>query len=193
MNPMPMHPRRRSLRGLVLCAACLAAPVWAWFGPSAESPYLLTEPHMAPTEPAEAKPVWTWVDARTRIAPDNHPSRDGYRLGDAVFSPRPGAYMQQAFFQEVWAHEERATLLEKLQGTTIRLLEVEVDVGLWVRLSERQSGSWETVRVRVVVEVNGERYEALQVHPFRAREKPSPAATPMRDAVQSLVQQILMF
>lgn len=173
--------------------AVFAVPSWGWMGPSAESPYALTEPGTAQAEPSPGLVVWRWVDARAHIETENRPTQDGYALGDTVFAPRPGVFLERAFAQEVFAHEERAALLEKLQGATVRLLAADVEVGLWVRLSQRQSSGWDTVRIKVALEVNGSRYEALQVHPFSSRERPSPVATPMREAVQSLAQQILLF
>lgn len=181
------------LRAMVVVLAATASPAWAWFGPSAESPYALVDTPAAQAPGAQELVVWRWVEARTAIETENRPTQDGYALGDAVFAPRPGVYLERAFATEVFAHEERDALLEKLRGATVRLVLVEIDVGLWARLTQRQSSSWETVRVKVAVEVNGQRYEALQAHPFRSRERPSPVATPMREAVQSLVQQILLF
>jgi hypothetical protein len=167
------------------------SPAWAWFGPSAENPYLLVVPPL-PNDQL-LTPVWSWVDARSTVELQNQPTRDGYRFGDSVTSPRPYAYIKAEFLRQVALHEERPMLLEKLQAKTIRLVEFDAGVGLWIRLGEKQSGKWETVRIRAVIEVDGRRYEASDSHPFRYSEKPSPVSQPMRAVVESLVNQIVLF
>jgi hypothetical protein len=134
-----------------------------------------------------------WVDARVNVDPENRPTRDGYHFGDTSFRPRPFNYIEAEFLRQVALHEERTELLEKLSGKTIRLLEFDATVGLWVRFTEKQSGRWDTVRIRAVIDVDGSRYEASDAHPFRSRDKPSPASVPMREVVKSLVNQILLF
>lgn len=178
------------MRFLLLMALCTHS-AWAWFGPSAEKPYALTVPALAPT--LALMPTWTWHDARPTLELENKPTRDGYAFGDAVFKLRPAEYLQAEFLYQVATHEERAALLEKLEGKTVRLLEFNAGVGLWLRLGERQSGKWESVRVRAVMEVDGSRYEASDTHPFRSGEQPSPVSIPMREMVRNLVNQILLF
>lgn len=176
---------------LVLGALVCSSPAWAWFGPSAEDPYSLEVQSLDSVQlPA---PVWLWVDARANVDPDNRPTRDGYHFGDASFRPRPYNYIEAEFLRQVALHEERTELIEKLSGKTIRLLEFDATVGLWVRFTEKQSGRWDTVRIRAVIDVDGSRYEASDAHTFRSRDKPSPASIPMREVVKSLVNQILLF
>lgn len=174
-----------------MLALLFTGPARAWFGPSAESPYALAVP---PLEKEQLlTPAWTWVDARAGIELENRSTRDGYRFGDAVFRPRPFDYISAEFLRQVALHEERSELLEKLSGKTICLVEFDATVGLWLRLSEKQSGKWETVRIRAVIEVGGSRYESSDSHPFKSGEKPSPVNIPMSDVVKSLVNQILLF
>lgn len=168
-----------------------AKAVWAWFGPSAEKPYALV---LSPWGTSDALvPTWTWSDARNSVETDNRPTRDGYHFGDAVFAPRPHVFIQEEYVRQVALHEEREALVEKLAGKTIQLLEFDASVGLWVRLNERQSGSWDTVRIRGVIAVDGSRYEAADAHPFNNGEKPSPVNAPMQELVKSWVNQIFLF
>lgn len=169
-----------------------AGPAQAWFGPSERDPYAIGDAQAAVSAAAPAV-GWRWVDARAQLQIDNVAIRDGYQLGDAVFRPRPFDFLQAEFARRVEAHPARDALRQRLQGQTLRLVESEVTVGLWIRLNERQSGNWDMVRVRLVVEWDGGRYEALDTHPFRLREKPSPVSAPMQAVVQSLVNQIHLF
>ncbi len=189
-----MHLQKRcslSVWIALLFALSFTPYAFAWFGPSAEKPYVFLLSPLEGKEPVV--PVWKWIDARTHVEVDNRPTRDGYWFGDAVFAPRPYAFLQEEFLRQVALHEERDALIEKLSGKTIRLLDFDAGVGLWVRLSEKQSGRWETVRIRASIEFDGSRYEAGDTHPFNNSEKPSPASAPMREVVKSLVNQILLF
>jgi hypothetical protein len=56
-----------------------------------------------------------------------------------------------------------------------------------------QSGKWETVRVRAVIEVDGNTYEVSDAQPFGRGDKPNPISIPMRALVDSLVNQIVLF
>ena len=181
----------RFLARAMLSASLCISTAWAWFGPSTEDPYLLVVPPLPYDQ--LLTPVWSWVDARSTVEPQNQPTNDGYRFGDSVVSPRPYDYIKAEFVRQVALHEERAVLLEKLKAKTIRLVEFDSRVGLWIRLGEKQSGKWETVRIRAVIEVDGSRYEASDSHPFRYSEKPSPVNIPMRAVVESLVNQIVLF
>lgn len=180
---------RLSARVLLLAFLCIS-PAWAWFGPSAENPYLL-EVSPVPSD-QQLSPVWFWVDARSKVELQNQPTRDGYHFGDTVLNPRPFDYIKAEFIRQVALHEERTALLEKLNGKTIRLLQFDADVGLRIRLTEMQASKWEAVRITVVIDVDGNRYEASDIHPFRNNEKPSPVSTPMRAVVESLVNQIAL-
>lgn len=175
----------------LLATLMLATPARGWFGPSAKAPYVIVDP--AAAKAGSLIPGWTWVDARIHIDPENRPTRDGYWFGDAVMEPRPFTYIQAEFLRQVDAHEDREVLLERLQGKTLRLLEFEAGVGLWLRLSDRQQSKWETVRVRAVIEMDGRRYEATDTHPFNNSETPSPVSVPMQGLVQSLVIQVHLF
>jgi hypothetical protein len=185
-----MNSARRSFM-LAVSALLASTAARAWFGPSAEKPYALVPSTLGSA--AALVPTWTWVDARVGVEADNRPTRDGYWFGDAVFALRPYAYIQEEFLRQVALHEERDALVEKLTGKTIRLLEFDAAVGLWVRLNEKQSGRWESVRIRASIEFDGTRYQASDTHPFNNSEKPSPASVPMREVVQSLVNQIFLF
>lgn len=156
--------------------------------PSPEKPYRLD------TGAALAKAApWTWTDARTRVVPDNTGTRDGVVFGDEVMAPRPFPMLQHLFLQAVQAHPASTALVEKLRGQELRLENLEMSVGLWNRLSERQTGNWEFVRVTVLVTLNGRRYEAKDVHKFDNSERPSPLNRPLQSAVDNLVEQIHLF
>jgi hypothetical protein len=101
--------------------------------------------------------------------------------------------LQQLFQQAVRAHPAAAELTNKLRDQTIHLEHMEVSVGLWNRLSERQAGNWEFVRVTVLVTIDGRRYEAKDVHKFNNSERPSPLNRPLQNAVDNLVEQIHLF
>lgn len=181
--------RTKSILATVLAAMALTAPAHAWFGPSEQKPYELHAPDAVPSDFVS----WTWQDRRTTIRTENQATKDGYALADTVFRPRPAAYLQAEFAQQVMAHAERDAIAEKLRGQTIELLQCEIDVGLWLRLGERQSGKWETVRVYVRIRIDGQTFEALETQPFKSGAAPSPAADPMRAAASSLVEQIHQF
>jgi hypothetical protein len=156
--------------------------------PTADKPYRLA------TETANRTPTpWTWVDARSQVVADNTSTRDGVVFGDAVMEPRPYPMLQQLFQQAVRAHPAAAELTNKLRDQTIHLEHMEVSVGLWNRLSERQAGNWEFVRVTVLVTIDGRRYEAKDVHKFNNSERPSPLNRPLQNAVDNLVEQIHLF
>jgi hypothetical protein len=158
--------------------------------PTAEKPYrLTTNDNTLRTQPTG----WTWVDGRSAVAQDNTSTRDGVVFGDAVMQPRPYPLVQHLFHQAVLAHPESAALQDKLRGQTLRLENLELAVGLWNRLSERQAGQWEFVRVTVLITIDGRRYEAKDVHKFNNSDKPSPLNTPLKNAVDNLVEQIHLF
>ena len=172
---------------LWVCAALLSGPALAWMGPSEQDPYLLGN---------AASPLvnWHWDDARgAGLQTTNIATRDGYRLGDEVFKPRPFEYLQAEFARQVQAHPAQASLQKRLSGQTLRLLESDVAVGLWMRFTEHQQGNWDMVRVRLVIEFEGSRYEAIDTHPFKSRAKPSPVSAPMQAVVVSLVNQLQLF
>ncbi len=178
----------RCIVALALLAAHISAA--AWFGPSEKEPYRL---HPQDTATASKAP-WVWADKRpSGTRQQNEATQDGYALGDNVFFPRPWDYVQSEFFQQVLVHEEKESLLEKLAGKTIELWICEVDVGLWLRLSQRQSGRWEMVRVRLSVRIDGQTFETVETLPFKSGATPSPAAEPMREAVKGLVEQVHQF
>lgn len=174
------------LPAALLVASLFCMPASAWFGPSEQDPYLF---HPTGT-PAQETASWHWVDRREAIRPTNMATKDGYALADNVFRPRPADYLAAEFARQVLDHAEHASIVEKLRGKTIELTQCEIDVGLWLRLSERQSSKWETVRVSVRIRIDGQTFEALETHPFRSREAPSPVAEPMREAAKNLVEQI---
>lgn len=181
-----LHRLLRRHLWLGVCAALVGGPAQAWFGPSEEDPYLLNNA----TAPAVD---WQWTDARVGLQTVNLPTRDGYSLGDAVFKPRPFDYLQAEFARQVHAHPAHALLQKRLNGQTLRLVESDVSVGLWMRFTEHQPGNWDMVRVRLVIEFEGGRYEAIDTHPFKSREKPSPVSAPMQAVVLSLVNQLHLF
>lgn len=170
-------------------ALVLTAPAHAWFGPSEEKPYAFHPPGVVPTDGV----TWIWHDGRTKIRTENQATQDGYALADTVFHPRPATYLQAEFARQVMEHPERDAISEKLRGHTIELLQCEIDVGLWLRLGERQSSKWETVRVYVRIHVNGQTFDSLETQAFRPGASPSPVADPMRATASSLVEQILQF
>lgn len=179
-------------RALVLTSAALLAVALSGcqvLMPTPDEPYQLA----APGEAVPTGVTWTWVDARQDVAPENAPTQDGMRFGDAVMNPRPFVQLQAEFARAVARHEAAAELREKLAGKTIRVRELALEVGLWARLSQRQDGGWEFVRTRIELEVDGSRYEARDVHKFDNGERPSPVSLPLRNAADNLVQQIHLF
>lgn len=181
--------RYPTIFAMAFATLALTAPAHAWFGPSEEKPY---EFHALSAEPSDGV-TWTWQDRRTTIRIENQATKDGYALADTVFRPRPAAYLQAEFAQQIMVHAERDAIVDKLRGQTIELLQCEIDVGLWLRLGERQSGKWETVRVYVRIRIDGQIFEALATQPFKSGASPSPAADSMRAAAGSLVEQIHQF
>lgn len=180
---------RMKLLTVLLIGGVIAGPAFAWFGPSVQNPYPL---HATNAVPANWV-TWTWAEKRANIRAENQATKDGYALADNVFRPLPAQYLQAEFAQQVRAHEESESISEKLRGKTIELLHCEVDVGLWLRLGERQSGKWETVRVSVRIRIDGQTLEALETYPFKSGESPSPVAEPMREAAKNLVEQVHQF
>jgi len=157
--------------------------------PTPDKPYQLARP-------GEAVPTgvtWKWVDARQSITLENASTQDGMRFGDAVMSPRPFVQLQHEFARAVAQHEAAPAIRKQLADKTLRVQALSLDVGLWVRLLQRQQGGWEFVRVRIALDVDGSVFEALDVHKFDNSEQPSPVSTPLRNAVESLVQQIHLF
>jgi hypothetical protein len=183
----PVLSRALRLTGAALLAVALSG--CQVLMPTPDKPYQLATPGEAvPTGAA-----WTWVDARQDVPMENVSTQDGMRFGDAVLNPRPYAQLQAEFARAVARHESAAELREKLAGKTIRVKALELEVGLWARLSQRQQGAWEFVRVRIVVDVDGNLYEARDVHKFDNGERPSPVSLPLRNAAENLVQQIHLF
>jgi hypothetical protein len=177
---------------LHMAGACLLAVALSGcqvLMPTTEKPYQLT----TPGEAVPTGATWTWVDARQDVALDNASTQDGMRFGDAVMNPRPYPQLQTEFARAVARHEAAAALRDKLAGKTIRVQALELEVGLWARLSQRQQGAWEFVRVRIDLDVDGSRYEARDVHKFDNGERPSPVSIPLRNAAENLVQQIHLF
>lgn len=181
--------RATTIFATAFATLALTAPAHAWFGPSEQKPY---EFHALSAVP-HGEVTWTWKDQRTTIRTENQATKDGYALADTVFRPRPAAYLQAEFARQVMDHAERDAIAEKLRSQTIELLQCEIDVGLWLRLGERQSGKWETVRVYVRIRIDGQTFEALETQPFKSGASPSPAADSMRAAASSLVEQIHQF
>ncbi len=175
---------------LPLLASALCLTACQTLMPTPEQPYALTTASTANTQRSSS---WTWVDARRAIVPDNTSTPAGLVFGDAVMRPRPFEAVQGEFERAVAAHEASAELNARLRGKQIRLEAFEASVGLWVKLSERQQGSWEFVRVKLTLTVDGQRYEALDVHRFSNSDRPSPVSIPMRNAVDSIVNQIHLF
>lgn len=178
-----------SLRCAGACLLALALSGCQVLMPTPDKPYQLATP-------GDAVPTgvnWTWVDERPPALPDNVSTADGIRFGDAVMNPRPYTQLQAEFARAVARHESAGELRDKLAGKAIRVQALELEVGLWARLSQRQQGAWEFVRVRIVVDVDGSRYEARDVHKFDNGERPSPVSIPLRNAAENLVQQIHLF
>jgi hypothetical protein len=156
--------------------------------PTPEKPYILG------AGGAGIAPVgWRWVDARGALTPDNRSTQDGVIFGDAVLQPPSNDFLQAEFARAVAAHEQAAELRAKLQGKTIRLISFEATAGLWVRLSQQQQGKWDVMRAKIIVELDGQRYESLDTHRFSNSDLPSPLSPAVRTAVQALVNQIHLF
>jgi hypothetical protein len=162
-----------------------------WMGPCPDKPYVLAESFSSATTPLIAS--WRWKDNRTLIEAVNRPTPDGYVFAENVFKPSPFDYLQQEFLRQVAEHESREEIIEKLNGQTIQLSALDMSVGLWFRGSEHSQGRWEFMRVKVRIDIDGRQHEALGVHRFSNRDKPSPMSPPMKDAVSQLVEMVRMF
>ena len=183
----PVLSRALRLAGAGLLAAAVSG--CQVLMPTPDKPYQLA----TPGEAVPTGTTWTWVDARQDVLQESASTQDGMRFGDAVMAPRPLVQFQAEFARAVARHEAAAELRQKLAGKTLRVQVLDLEVGLWARLSQRQQGAWEFVRVRAVVDVDGSRYEALDVHKFDNGERPSPVSLPLRNAADNLVQQIHLF
>ena len=175
---------------LPLLATVLCLSACQTLMPSPEKPYALTA---SPSAPLQRTGGWVWVDARADVPMDNLSTPDGLVFGDAVMQPRPFEVVQAEFERAVAAHDASAELKARFKGKQIRLEAFEASVGLWAKFSDRQQGNWEFVRVKLTVNVDGQRYEALDVHRFNNSDQPSPVSIPLRNAVSSLVNQIHLF
>ncbi len=174
--------------------AMLASCVWLagcqTMMPTAQTPYAMVSPSDAA---APAADLWTWTDARPSAMPENREIASGLVFGDAVMRPRPFVMVQREFRTAVAGHEAADALTQRLQGKAIRLDAFEASVGLWSRLSEKQASKWEFVRVHLAVTVDGQRFEALDVHRFNNDDQPSPISIPLRNVVENIVQQMHLF
>jgi hypothetical protein len=171
----------------------VVGPVWAcqWLGPCPDKPYVLAESFNTTATPVVAS--WRWKDSRTIIEPDNRPTKDGYVFADNVVSPRPFEYLQREFVRQLAEHESREEIIEKLKDQDIALTDLEMGVGLWFRGTEHAQGRWEFMRVRIRIEIDGREHQALGVHRFSNRDRPSPISPPMKDAIAQLLNMIHMF
>jgi len=189
-----MH--RMNLNGLFsffIAFSLTTSSAWAcqWLGPCPDKPYVLADSFVAKATPLVSN--WRWEDARTSIEADNRPTTDGYIFADNVVQPRPFDYLQREFLRQLAEHEQRDEILEKLKDQTIKLLKLEMSVGLWFRGMERTQGRWEFMRVKIRIDINGHEHEALGVHRFNNRDKPSPMSPPMQDAVSQLLNMVQAF
>lgn len=175
---------------LPLLATALYLTACQTLMPTPEQPYALTT---ASSAHAQRTGTWNWVDARRVVAPDNTSTPAALVFGDAVMRPRPFEAVQTEFERAVASHEASTELKTKLHGKQIRLEAFEASVGLWAKLSERQQGSWEVVRVKLTLTVDGQRYEAIDVHRFNNGDRPSPVSIPLSNAVNNIVNQIHLF
>jgi hypothetical protein len=187
---------RTAFYRLLICflsALASSNPAWAcqWLGPCPDKPYMLAESFATTATPLAAS--WRWQDARTVIEAENRPTSDGYVFADNVVSPKPFEYVQREFLRQLAEHEARDEILEKIKDQTIRLIKLEMSVGLWFRGTEHAQGRWEFMRVKIRIDVDGREHEALGVHRFNSRDKPSPMAPPMKDAVSQLLNMVQVF
>lgn len=183
-------PKIRLFRLPALLAGCVWLAGCQTMMPTAQTPYAMVSPSDAATPVADP---WTWTDARPSAMPDNRETASGLVFGDAVMRPRPFVMVQREFHRAVAGHEAADALTQRLQGKAIRLDAFEASVGLWSRLSEKQTHKWEFVRVHLVVSVDGQRFEALDVHRFNHGDQPSPISIPLRNVVENIVQQMHLF
>lgn len=173
-----------SLSFAFVCAGC------ATLMPTAEKPYTLGA-GLSAVNPATIS--WRWQDTRPALVPDNRSTPDGVIFGEAVLRPAPFEFIQAEFARAVDSHENSKELQEKLRGKTLRLLAFESSAGLWVRLNERQQGNWDVMRTKIVIDLDGQRYESLDTHRFKNSDQPSPLSPAIRNAVEVLVNQIHLF
>jgi nitrogen fixation protein FixH len=176
-----------------MLALCLGGSALAcqWLGPCPDKPYVLADSFSTKATPLVAS--WRWEDRRTVIEAANRPTSDGYVFADNVVSPRPFEYVQREFARQLAEHDAREEILEKLRDQKIVLLKLEMSVGLWVRFNEAMQGRWEFMRVKIRIDVDGREHEALAVHRFNNRDKPSPMSPPMQEAVSQLLNMIQAF
>lgn len=174
-------------------AVLFSGAAWAcqWLGPCPDKPYVLAESFATTATPLV--PDWRWEDARTVIEPDNRQTIDGYVFADNVVSPKPFEYLQREWLKQLAEHESREEIVEKLREQTIKLIKLEMGVGLWFRGTERAQGLWEFMRVKIRVDIDGREHEALGVHRFNNRDRPSPMSAPMKDAVSQLLNMVQAF
>jgi hypothetical protein len=182
------HATSAYLRRLaVVCAAILLCACGTLM-PTPEKPYVVG------AGGAGLAPVgWRWVDTRGPLMAENRSTQDGVIFGEAVLQPPSNEFLQAEFARAVAAHEQSAELRAKLQGKTLRLIGFEATAGLWVRLSQQQQGKWDVMRAKIIVELDGQRYESLDTHRFSNSDLPSPLSPALRNAVQALVNQIHLF
>lgn len=190
-----MHFVISRFRALLLGALAIfyGSPAWAcqWLGPCPDKPYVLSESFSTQATPLIAG--WRWEDQRTLIETENRPTTDGYVFADNVVSPKPFEYVQREFARQLAEHDAREEIVEKLRDQKILLTKLEMSVGLWFRGTERAQGRWEFMRVKIRIDVDGREHEALGVHRFNNRDKPSPMTAPMQDAVSQLLNMIQAF
>lgn len=180
----------RLIRAFIAISMALLSAGCVTLMPTPEKPYTLG----AGLGSVNAAGItWRWQDARPTPVQDNRSTQDGVIFGEAVLRPAPYDFIQAEFARAVAAHEESKELQDILCGKTIRLLEFESTAGLWVRLNQQQQGKWDVMRAKVVVDVDGQRYEALDTHRFSNSDTPSPLSPAIQDAIKGLVNQIHLF
>ncbi|TAG26921.1 MAG: hypothetical protein EAZ37_07195 [Burkholderiales bacterium] len=173
-----------SLTAALLCAGCVTLM------PTIEKPYTLGA-GLASVNAATIS--WRWQDARPKPAAENVSTRDGVLFGEAVLRPASFDFLQAEFARAVAAHEQSKEVQDKLRGKTIRLMVFESSAGLRVRLSESQQGKWDVMRAKIVIDLDGQRYESEDTHTFSNSDQPSPLSPAIRNAVEVLVNQIHLF
>ncbi len=181
---------QNTLRPLITLVAALLCAGCVTLMPTPEKPYTLGAGLSGVNV---GNLTWRWQDARPAPAADNRSTPDGVLFGDAVMRPAPFEFIQAEFARAVASHEQSKEVQEKLRGKTIRLLAFESSAGLWVRLSESQQGKWDVMRAKIVIDLDGQRYESLDTHRFKNSDQPSPLSPAIRNAVEGLVNQIHLF
>jgi hypothetical protein len=156
--------------------------------PTPEKPYILGAGSLD-----KSATTWQWVDARGSLTAENRSTQDGVIFGESVLRPASFDFIQAEFARAVAEHESAKELREKLQGKTIQLNVLDASAGLRVRLSERQQGNWDVMRVRIIIEIDGSRYEGGDVHTFSNSDQPSPLSPAVRNAIKGLANQIHLF